>query len=385
LRHSKGSSYAYHASPEPGFCDSYMGKEKLMNEDIFRTLQKRLDTYSLGFPQTQSGVEIEILRKLFTKEDAELFLALTPLLEPPQAIAGRLGMPVADISARLEDMANRGLLFRLKKYDSVKYGAVPFMHGLLEFQIKRLDKEMAELFERYYHEGFYKAIVGSSDIFLRTIPVNQSIDVRTQVAPFDDACEILRNTTLIAVAQCICRKEKGMIGNACGRPVEVCFMFGSMAQYYLDNKMGRKVDTDEAISILKDAQDAGLVTQPATSQNPSGMCNCCGDCCGILTAVKKFPEPAKYIFSNHYAVVDADACSSCGICTDRCPMGAVQMDDDEIACMDLDRCIGCGLCVTTCPAQAISLFRKSDKCYRTPPVTSAEQMMLMAHKRGIEF
>jgi electron transport complex protein RnfB len=356
-----------------------------MAQNIFRKLQERLDMYSLGFPSTRSGVEIEILQRLFSEEDASLFLELSPLLEAPESIAQRTGRSFEDVTAQLEDMTARGLLFRLKKGDSVKYGAIPFMHGLLEFQIRRLDKDMVELFERYYEEGFNRAIIDSADGFLRTIPVNQSIDVSQQIAPFDDACEILRNVKTIVVADCICRKERGLMGKACEKPVEVCFMFGSMAQYYLDNNMGRQVDADEAIRIVKEAQKAGLVTQPATSQNPSGMCNCCGDCCGILRSVKKLPKPAEYIFSNYYACVDSDTCSGCEICLDRCQMGAVRMNDDDVVQIDLNRCIGCGLCVITCPTEALALVRKPEGEYRTPPATSAEQMMIMAQKRGISF
>ena len=52
-----------------------------MTEDIYRNLQKRLDTYSIGFPATDSGVEIKILKELFSPEDAEMFLGMTPKLE----------------------------------------------------------------------------------------------------------------------------------------------------------------------------------------------------------------------------------------------------------------------------------------------------------------
>jgi len=61
-----------------------------MAEDIFRTLQERLDKYSLGFPATESGIEIAILRELFSEEDAALFLSLTPEPEPAEAIAERI-------------------------------------------------------------------------------------------------------------------------------------------------------------------------------------------------------------------------------------------------------------------------------------------------------
>jgi electron transport complex protein RnfB len=356
-----------------------------MTDNIFRRLQKRLDKYSLGFPATSSGVELTILERLFSEEDATMFLALTPILETPESVALRLYSPLRDVADHLEDMAKRGLLFRLQKGDSVKYGAIPFVHGLLEFQVKRLDREMAKLFEDYYEAGFKNAFIESSDTFLRTIPVNESVDVLQSVASYDDACEILRNVKTIVVTDCICRKLNGLIDKGCDKPLEACFMFGSMAQYYLDHKMGREIDYDEAIQILANAREAGLVTQPATSQNPSGMCNCCGDCCGVLSTLNKLPNPADFIFSNHFAVVEKEACTGCETCIDRCQMGALIIDDDDLAEIDLDRCIGCGLCVTSCPTEAIRLVPKSEEDRRVPPASGVDQMIAMANKRGIKF
>ena len=97
-------------------------------------------------------------------------------------------------------------------------------------------------------------------------------------------------------------------------------MFGSMGQYYLDRGMGRKITLEEATAILTKCHEAGLVTQPATSQNPSGMCNCCGDCCGVLRALNKHPKPAEMVFSNHFATVVTDSCTGCETCLDRCQM-----------------------------------------------------------------
>ena len=53
-----------------------------MSTDVYRELQERLDTYSMGFPPTESGVEIKILKRLFSGEDAAMFLALTPGWRP---------------------------------------------------------------------------------------------------------------------------------------------------------------------------------------------------------------------------------------------------------------------------------------------------------------
>jgi electron transport complex protein RnfB len=357
--------------------------EDKMAADIFRELQKRLDGYSLGFPATDSGIELEILKELFTEEDAEMFLNLTQKLETPEDVARRIGRPPDEIAAQLRGMSQRGLLFRNQKGDTVKYGAIPFVHGLFEFQVANLDPHMAGLVEKYIQEGFHNAIATGAIAFLRTVPVQRTIEVLHNVAAYEDAGEILRKADKIVVTDCICRKQKRLVDQGCDKPLEACFMFGSMGQYYVDRGMGREVGADEAIKILTEAQEAGLVTQPATAQNPGGMCNCCGDCCGVLSSLNRHPKPAEMVFSNYFAEVDQNECSGCETCLERCQMGAIKMNEDELAEINLDRCIGCGLCVAACPEEAIQLTPKPEALRRTPPANAAGQMAFMAETRGI--
>lgn len=354
-----------------------------MSDPIFRTLQERLDQYSLGFPKTESGIEIKILEKLFSVEDAKVFLGLTPKLETPEEVAPRMGSTPGEAADILADMADRGLLFSLKKGGLIRYGAIPFVHGLFEFQINKMDRELAAMVRQYMDEEFKDAMSFSLSNFLRVIPVQKSVETRTRVAAYEDAIQILEKADPIVISECSCRKSSTLIETACDKPLEVCFMLGSMGQYYLDHDMGRKIDIKEAGKILVMAHDAGLITQPATSQNPSGMCNCCGDCCGPLTSLKGHPKPADMVFSNYFAEVDPDLCTGCETCMERCQMDAFFLDENTLAVVNKDRCIGCGLCVTTCPTQAIHLEQKSAEAYQVPPETSFEQMMTMAQKRGV--
>jgi Na+-translocating ferredoxin:NAD+ oxidoreductase subunit B len=354
-----------------------------MTEDVYRTLQRRLDEYSMGFPAMESGIEIKILKYLFSVQDAALFLALSPALETPEAVAARLELPVEKVAGHLEDMALRGLLFRLEKKDMVKYGAIPYVHGLFEFQVKNLSRELAEMVMQYENEGFDRTMQKSGGYFLRTIPIQRAVDTTQHIAAFEDAVTLLREKDLIVVTDCICRKKSETVDHSCGKPLEACFMFGSMGQYYLDRDMGRKIDPEEAIAILTKCQEAGLVTQPATSQNPSGMCNCCGDCCGVLRALNKHPKPAEIAFSNYQAVVDGTECLGCAACLDRCQMNAASLNDEGLAQVNLDRCIGCGLCVTTCPSGAMKLTPKAENQRRVPPASTAEQMMRLLQTRGL--
>jgi len=352
-----------------------------MTEDIYRNLQERLDTYSVGFPATDSGVEIKILKELFSPEDAGMFLGMMPKLEKAETIAQRMGKTVQSTTEQLEAMTDKGLLFRLKKGSLSRYGAIPFVHGLMEFQVKDLGVQLAELFEQYHAEGFDQVFNNSGGMFLRTVPVQESVDIGHNVAAYDDAVAMLKEKDLIVVTDCICRKQKQTVGKGCGKAMEACFMFGSMGQYYIDKGMGREVGVDEAITFLTKAQDDGLVTQPATTQNPAGMCNCCGDCCGVLRSLRSNPKPAEMVYSNHFAAVDKDLCTGCETCLERCQMDAIALNEDDVAEIDLDRCIGCGLCVTTCPTEAMLLKPKEE--HYAPPATTTEQMITMAQSRGL--
>jgi len=353
-----------------------------MADDIYRLLQQKLDQYSIGFPATESGIEIKILKRLFDERDAKMFLAMSPQLKTPKEIAEKVEQPVKEVSLQLNQMTEKGLLFRVIKPDRTRFSTIAFVHGLFEFQVKRLDPSFAEMVGLYDEEAFDNAMLMGADYFLRTIPVNQSVELTQNIAAIDDAMEILKSNSKIVVTDCICRKRTEVLDHSCGKPLEVCFMFGSMGQYYLDQEIGREVQLEEAISIIKQCHESGLVTQPATSQNPGGMCNCCGDCCGVLKALKTHPKPAEMVFSNYQAFVDSDECSACEDCLDRCQMEAISMSEAETAEINLSRCIGCGLCVTSCPTEAILLKLKPGD-YRLPPKTTSEQMMLMAQKRGL--
>ena len=163
-----------------------------MSEKLYRRLQQQLNQYSMGFPEAASGIEIEILRSLFSETDAILFTQMMPFLETPDSVAQRLRRPVGDVSLELDDMAERGLLFRVKKDDQRKYAAIPFVHGIFEFQVGNMDRDLAEKVQRYFDEVFHEAMRQNGDLFLRTIPVNKSIDPDLRVASYDDAVEILK-------------------------------------------------------------------------------------------------------------------------------------------------------------------------------------------------
>jgi Na+-translocating ferredoxin:NAD+ oxidoreductase subunit B len=346
-------------------------------------MQQQLDQYSIGFPATESGIELRILEAMFTEEEATLFTALTAELETAASVAGRLGEPEEAIASRLEDMAGRGLLFRQREGGEARYSAIPFIHGLLEFQIFRLSKDTVKLVGQYINEKLKYDMMQLTGSFQRTIPVQQSVDLQYTVAPYDDACAILRRQELIVLTPCACRTQRSQFGKGCGKPLEVCFMFGPMGAYYLENGLGRQIDLEEALRIQAEAQKAALIPQPSNAENPFTLCNCCGDCCGFLHALQKHPRPAAMVSSNYRMIPDQSRCSGCGICLDRCNMGALTLNGDGLAELNSDRCIGCGLCVITCPEKAMTLVLKPSSSPPPLPAGTRGQMIDLAQKRGL--
>lgn len=67
----------------------------MSEEKLCRDLQRHLDRTPVGFPATDSGVEIRILKRLFTPGDARLALCLSALPEPPSTIHKRVGKDIS--------------------------------------------------------------------------------------------------------------------------------------------------------------------------------------------------------------------------------------------------------------------------------------------------
>jgi Na+-translocating ferredoxin:NAD+ oxidoreductase subunit B len=349
---------------------------------VYDQLCERLDRLSTGFPMTKNKIEMKILKRLFSEKDAELFLQMSPMLEAPADAAKRLGRDEGDIARHLEDMASRGLLFRLRRPGAVKYSAIPFIIGIMEYQLKRMDISLVREVEEYYQSGFLPSLKATSTPLMRTVPINREVAAQWPIAPFDDVMKILDEQKTIMVADCICRKGMSMLGKGCGMPLEACFLFGSQADYYVDNGLGRYVSADEAKTIVKKNLDAApLVIQMANTQKGGGFCMCCGDCCGMLRSLKMQPKPAESAGSNYRAVVDGASCSGCEACVDRCQMDAIKMLDG-IAAINYDRCIGCGNCVTGCPAEAVKLEKKQEERRYTPPDNFMNTYIEIAKERG---
>ncbi len=330
-----------------------------MSDTTYSRLREFLDRFPLGFPQTSSGVEIEILKRLFTEQEAETALLLTPFLEEVPRIAERAGVDARDLERQLALMANKGLVFRVRRDGKTLYRASPFMIGLYEYSINRIDRELALLYRQYYDTA-YLAEMGASDVpGFKVVPVEDSIAPDTVLFPFHKLEDSIRRARKAAVAECVCRKEAQLIGEGCDHPMEACLSFGVAAEYYIENGIGREISNEEAIEIVRQTDRAGLVHAGANSKHLSNICNCCPCCCASMKGItKKGHDKHKYLNALFEAVVDEGLCLGCEECIDRCPVAAITVED--VAVVDRQQCLGCGLCAGTCPSEAMTLHLRED-------------------------
>ncbi len=350
-----------------------------MNE-IYKRLATHLDNLPGGFPATENAVELRILRRLFTPEEAELALMLTMKPETVSDIGEKTGRRIAGLAEDLEKMATKGLIFRSYKEGLPMYSAAMFVIGIWEYHVNNLDPDLVRDVNEYLPQISSKVWRETKTKHLRVVPISTSVVPDVEIASYEDAEALIRAQTKITVQPCICRMEHKVAGEPCRYPLEVCLSFGTAAYYYEQNKLGRAISTQEALEILETGRKAGLVIQPGNAQKSANICMCCGCCCQILKNLKKLEKPAKEVHSNYFAAVDADECIACGTCAERCHMQAITVE--QAATINLDRCIGCGVCVPECPTEAIQLKAKDDTEQYVPPKLTYQTYLRMAKERG---
>ena len=333
--------------------------------DVYRRLRKHIDDMPIPYPETRSGVELSILKRLFTPEEAEVALGLSAVPEPVDRIRDRVpGRTDEELERTLDRMVEKGAIFggpALSHGGKKRYSRAPLAIGMYEAQVDRLTKELQQDFDRYLREGFAEALLVTKTRQMRTIPVNARFVPDRLVGRYDDARRLIEEGAgPWATRNCVCRQGNDVLGVPCRQTTSrrVCLMIGPAAKASLASGEGQALTREETFGLLDQAERDGMVLQPSNARDPIFICFCCGCCCGMLKAAKQFPRPAEYLQSNYHAAVDADLCAECGTCHERCPMEALHAGDGATV-VDLDRCIGCGACVPTCPSQAVKLRAKA--------------------------
>jgi electron transport complex protein RnfB len=350
-----------------------------LDSHVYEHLAEALDKLPNGFPRTPSGVEIRVLKKIFSPEEASVASQLTGSMESAHDIAKQIGLSAEEAEAKLMKMAKRGLLWYDDKGGQASFRLAPFVVGIYEAQLESMDHELAHLVEEYLTNGGAVGIMKPQPALHRVIPAQKAVKSEW-ILPYDDVKGILLQSKMFHLRDCICRTQQDHIGRKCDFPLRTCLSFSSIERpsHPLD------ISKEEAIAFLDKAEEMGLVHTVSNVMRGIGyVCNCCGCCCGILRGITDWGIDNSVAYANYYAVIDPDECVGCGMCRKRCQVHAIS-EQDGISVVNLKKCIGCGLCATGCPNEAAKLKRKPDNEIVNPPADFASWEHERLRNRGLD-
>jgi electron transport complex protein RnfB len=354
-----------------------------MEENSYRLLAQRLDDLPNGFPATPEGLELELLAKLFTPQEAALAARLRLSLESSEEIAARVGADPEITRQMLKSMARNGLIAAGRMEGGLGYHLMPFVVGIYEMQVGRIDAELARLFEAYYRRSF-KQVLGTEPPVHRVIPVGESVRVDMEIHPFESITGIVDSAQAWGVLDCICRKQKSLIGEPCEHPIDVCMALSHKPGVFDNSPLVRGLTKEEALATLRRAAQAGLVHTVSNSREGlTYICNCCTCSCGILRGLAEMGIANVVARSAFVNTVAEELCLACGDCLEYCQFDALSLND--VIHVEARRCVGCGVCVDSCPEGALSLARRPEDEILPTPQSEMDWMHQRAAARGLDL
>jgi electron transport complex protein RnfB len=332
--------------------------------DAYERLATALDRLANGFPRTDSGVELKILRKMVSPQEAALASVMSATPEPVPVIAERAGWPVHEAGQMLKELARREFVWVSSTPGARGFRLAPFVVGSYEAHMLRSpDPEFARLTEEYFSGPGGALVMGASPALHRTLPARAAVKSEW-VLPYDDVRAILLGARSFVVGDCVCRVQQDLLSSRrCDFPVKACLWFST------SDAAGREgaISQAEALEFLDRVEKIGLVhTVSNVAEGVGYVCNCCGCCCGLLRGINEWGIDHSVAQANYYAEVDQESCTACAVCIDRCQVGAIS-ESDGAYLVDRERCLGCGLCVTGCASGAVALRPKPPEQVVAPP------------------
>jgi Na+-translocating ferredoxin:NAD+ oxidoreductase subunit B len=321
-----------------------------MEKDIYENLRELLDRNPVFCPPAK---EIqEILRILFTPEEAAVALGLSFVPMEVQMIAARAGVDPLEAGGKLESMADKGLVFAQKNKGAWGYALfnrfILFENCFRKGVSNETTEKLTPLWQRYL--TILSPIKDYKPAPLaRVIPLQKVIEPRTEVLSYERVFEMIDRAELVGITQCACRN----LYQNCDGPREACMVFDQMCTHLVERGFARYLSKEEMKEKLEEFDQKGLVRMANnTMDRLNFICHCCSCCCATLRVLKESQGFYKIAGSSLVAENDPDLCLGCGICADKiCPVQAIEMQEERPIVRE-EQCLGCGLCVTGCPNKA---------------------------------
>lgn len=348
--------------------------------EIYQRLARHLGPLLSGYPYSENL--IDLLKGGFKELEASAALAIPNDLLPLEVasfkdIAARSELPQAELAQLLEGLTARGQIFSRPATDGGPgYALLQVGYGMPQSyfwggQNDSTAQKMAKLVLGYFKVDTTRKIYGGRPTkTFRYAPASLSVDLPKQgVLPQEMMEPVIAAAGKIALCHCPCRTAAKVLGRTdCNHSVEVCLKYDEMAEFVLDRGLGREISKDEALAVLRAAEEEGLVHMVDNAEGAiKHTCNCCGHYCWNVGIIRRRKIPRDVLMASYFIrATEAEECIGCEACVDICPVDAIRLEDD-VAVVDQDWCIGCGVCAVSCPTEAISIVRRTED--RSPGTT----------------
>ncbi len=357
-------------------------------KELYRKLQEKLDSYPIGI--VQSEYTDRFLKLLFRPHEAELVSRMPLQPQTASALEKKLKIPAKELQEQLDSMAFRGLIFSIDRNDKRYYLPLWSVPGFVEMTMMRVrddipQHEIAHLMKAMWDERRFTEEVFREDTqFGRALIDEAAAQDNAEILPYELATQAIREAKHVAVALCYCRHEQEHLGNHCQYPMEICLAMNVGAEFAIQQKLGRQIETSEALDILAQTSSLGLMHIGDNVRNHLGfICNCCKCCCGILRAYHDHGIFNVVVKTRFIMTVDEQSCVGCGRCAQKCQLNAIEVqskDGKKVAVVNQELCVGCGSCYRFCGKKALHLEKRPEKIIT--PEMGLEKMIMMAIERG---
>jgi electron transport complex protein RnfB len=312
----------------------------------------------------------------FTPEEAELLTGFPFMPAELNELAARKGMEAGNLAKKLDVLARKGAIWRAEKDGGVFYSLndaffIFFRGPFYAAQPDRAAGAMAPPLNRYVRDGLMDQLAPVHAKALRAIPIEKTVEEPRRILPYENVTAVVDTQDFFAVSKCACRQRKRMDPDSvpCEHPEEVCLHFRDLGHYLVETGLAREITKEEAKDILKKAADAGLVHAISNYERDADtICNCCKCSCLFFESYHVLKHGKSHDFSNYRLKITKETCAACGLCEQRCPVGAIRLEDSPAAknklgkapALAADRCLGCGVCVHKCPTQSLVLTLREE-------------------------